>query len=124
MKKERLASIEKEVIRVVSAALLTEIKNPKIRGIISVTRAKVTDDLKFADIYFSILAPAEGDAPGEAENRKKEVEAGLEEIRGYLRKKIAEEIDLRLVPDIRIKIDDSMEYAAKINKILDGLKGK
>ncbi|MDR1832427.1 MAG: 30S ribosome-binding factor RbfA [Fusobacteriaceae bacterium] len=124
MKRERLASIEKEVVRVLGNVLLTEIKNPRIKGIVSVTKARITDDLKFADVYFSILPPTEATTVEEVENRKKEVEQGLEEIKGFLRKKIADELALRLVPEIRVKIDDSMEYSAKINKILEGLKGK
>ena len=119
MKKERAVAIEKEIIRVISGALLTEVKNPKIQGIVSVTRAKVADDLKYADVYFSILPPIKDGN----EVNKEEVIKGLEEIKGFLRKKIASDIALRYTPEMRVKIDDSMEYAAKINKILNDLKG-
>ncbi|MDR3259650.1 MAG: 30S ribosome-binding factor RbfA [Fusobacteriaceae bacterium] len=124
MKRERLVSIEKEIIRIVSNLLLSEVKNPKIKGIVSVTKVNVTDDLKFADVFFSVLNTNEASDPETAEKNKKEIQIGLEEIKGFLRKKIAEGMDLRFIPEIRVKIDDSMEYASKINKLLDEIKGK
>ena len=56
MKRQRLAGIEKEMSRVISQVLFEEIKNPKIRGLVSVTNIRVTEDLKFADVYFSIMS--------------------------------------------------------------------
>ena len=41
-------------MRVISKVLLEEVKNPKIKGLVSVTEVDVTEDLKFADTYFSI----------------------------------------------------------------------
>lgn len=52
MKRQRLAGIEKEILRVLSKVLLEEVKNPKLKGLVSVTDVKVTEDLKFADTYF------------------------------------------------------------------------
>jgi len=120
MKRERLAVIEKEIARVLSGVLLAEIKNPKIKGLVSVTSVRVTEDLKFADIFFSIL-----NANGEqqSEEGKKSTMEGLEEVKGFLRKKIADEMELRHTPEIRVKLDDSMEYASKMNELLDKLKG-
>lgn len=120
MKRERLTVIEKEVARVLSSALLTEVKNPKIKGIVSITDVRVTEDLKFADVFVSILT-ATGEQQTE-ENRKSALN-GLEEVKGFLRKKLADDMELRHTPEIRIKLDDSMEYAAKMNELLDKLKG-
>jgi ribosome-binding factor A len=44
MKRQRLAGIEKEMARVISQALLEEVKNPKIKGIVSVTSVHVTEE--------------------------------------------------------------------------------
>lgn len=118
MNKQRLAGIGKEVQRVISEALFLEVKNPKVKGHVTVTNVKVTDDLKFADVYFSIMPNADGKEP----NRENVLE-GLESLRGFFRKQIAEKLDLRFVPEVRIKIDDSTEHAIKIAKLLDELKG-
>ncbi|MGL4426083.1 MAG: 30S ribosome-binding factor RbfA [Cetobacterium sp.] len=118
MNKKRLAAIEKEVSRVVSKALFEEIKNPKLKkAMVSVTSIKITDDLKFADLFFSIMPIA-----GKPIN-KKEVLEGLNEIKGFLRKRVSEELALRYTPDIRIKLDETIEHAIKISQLLDSLKG-
>lgn len=121
MRRQRLAGIEKEISRVISSVLFTEVKNPNIKGLVSVTKVRVTEDLKFADTYFSILPPIAGE--GEKEVDKEKVFEALEEIRGFLRKRIAEEINLRFIPEIRVKLDDSIEHAIHITKLLNDLKG-
>lgn len=117
MKRQRLAGIEKEIARVISQAIFLEIKNPKVKGLVSVTNVRVTEDLKFADVYFSILTDENSSV------NKEDVLQGLNEIKGFLRKKVAEEIDIRFIPEIRVKLDDSIEQAVKISKLLNDLKG-
>ena len=79
MKRQRLAGIEKEMVRVISKVLMEEVKNPKVKGIVSVTNINVTEDLKFADVYFSIM--------GQENINTDEVIEGLNQIKGFLRKK-------------------------------------
>lgn len=118
MKRQRLAAIEKEVSKVVSQALFGEIKNPKIKkAIVSITGVRVTEDLKFADLYFSVMP-----ITGESFN-KEEVLEGLNEVKGFLRKKVSEELALRYTPEMRIKLDDTIEHAIKISQLLNDLKG-
>lgn len=119
MKKQRLEGIGKEIMRVISKVLLEEVKNPKIKGLVSVTEVDVTEDLKFADVYFSILPPLNSD---EKQYDNEEILEALNEIKGFLRKRVAEEVDIRYTPEIRVKLDNSMENAIKITKLLNDLK--
>ena len=119
MKKQRLEGIGKEMMRVISKVLLEEVKNPKIKGLVSVTEVNVTEDLKFADTYFSILPPLNTE---EAQYNNEEILEALNEIKGFLRKRVAEEVDIRFTPEIRVKLDNSMENAMKITKLLNDLK--
>lgn len=119
MKKQRLEGIGKEIMRVISKVILEEVKNPKIKGLVSVTEVDVTEDLKFADIYFSILPPLNSD---EKQYDSEEILEALNEIKGFLRKRVAEEVDIRYTPEIRVKLDNSMENAMKITKLLNDLK--
>ena len=48
----------------------------------------------------------------------------LEKIKGFLRKTIGSQLSVRFVPEIRIHLDDSVEYGIKISSILDGIKQK
>jgi ribosome-binding factor A len=116
MNKKRIAGIEKEFSRIISKTLYEEIKNPKIQGLISVTKVRITPDLKYADVYFSILPIGENplDVP--------KVLEGLTEIRGYLRKVVSENIEIRYIPEIRVHLDDSIEHAIKISKLLKDIK--
>ena len=117
MNKKRLAGIEKEISKLVSRVLFEEIKNPKINGIVSVTGCRVTPDLKFADVSFSIM-PIGQVADFDIE---KNIE-GLNEVKKYLRKRLGEELGLRYTPEIRVKLDDTIEYGVKISKILNDNK--
>ncbi len=110
MKRQRLAGIEKEMARVISKVLMEEVKNPKVKGLVSVTNINVTEDLKFADVYFSIM--------GQENINTDEVIEGLNQIKGFLRKRVAEEIEIRYIPEIRVKLDTSIEHAIKMLKLL------
>ena len=99
MKKQRLEGIGKEIMRVISKVLLEEVKNPKIKGLVSVTEVDVTEDLKFADTYFSILPPLNSD---EKQYDNEEILEALNEIKGFLRKRVAEEVDIRYLSLIHI----------------------
>lgn len=117
MNKKRLAGIEKQVSRLISQVLFEEVKNPKINGLVSVTGCRVTPDLKFADVSFSIMPIGNK----EDFNLEKNLE-GLEEVKRYLRKRVGEELNLRYTPEIRVKLDDTIEYGVKISKILNETK--
>ena len=93
------------------AMILRDVKDPRVSGaFISVTAAEVTPDLKFAKVYYSALM---GD--------KKEIKRGLISSAGFIRGQIAKRMNLRITPEITFVEDGSIEYGAKISKILEGI---
>ena len=93
------------------AMILRDVKDPRVSGaFISVTAAEVTPDLKYAKVYYSALM---GD--------KKEVKRGLLSSAGFIRGQIAKRMNLRITPEITFVEDSSIEYGAKISKILEGI---
>ena len=93
------------------AMILREVKDPRVsKAFISVTGAEVTPDLKFAKIYYSAYNAD-----------KKEVKAGLRAASGFIRGQIAKRMNLRITPEITFVEDSSIEYGAKISKILEGI---
>lgn len=104
----RLGRIDEELKKEISNIITYDLKNPNITGMISVTKAKITPDLKFAKVYVSIL------------NSKniKETLAGLKKSAGFVRTEVAKRINLRITPEIIFVLDDSMEYGERIDKIL------
>lgn len=104
----RLGRIEEEYKKELSQVIGYELKNPNVTGLISVTKVKVTNDLKYAKVYVSIL------------NSKnvKETLAGLKKSSGFIRSELAKRVNLRNTPELVFELDDSLEYGAKIDTIL------
>jgi ribosome-binding factor A len=104
----RLNRINEELKKEISNIISYELKNPSVTGMISVTKAKITPDLKYAKIYVSIL---------NSKNEKETLE-GLKKSSGFIRTQIAKRINLRITPELVFVLDDSIEYGAKIDSIL------
>ena len=104
----RLGRIDEEFKKEISSIISYDLKEPKITGLVSVTRVKVTPDLKYAKIWVSIL---------NAKNTQETLE-GLKKSAGYIRSELAKRINLRFTPELSFVIDDSLEYGAKIDNIL------
>ncbi len=104
----RIERINEEYRRELSQIIGYELKNSNITGMISVTKVKVTTDLKYAKVYVSIL------------NSKniKDTLAGLKKSSGFIRTELAKRVNLRNTPELIFELDDSIEYGAKIDTIL------
>lgn len=110
----RLNRINEELKKELSQIISYELKNPNVTGMISVTRAKITPDFKYAKVYVSIL---------NSRNVQKTMD-GLKESAGFIRSQIAKRVNLRITPELVFELDDSLEYGEKIDSILKELKNK
>ena len=108
----RMGRIDEEYRKELSQIISYDLKNPNVTGMISVTKVKVTTDLKYAKIYVSVL---------NAKNTDQTIEA-LQKSSGFIRSQIAKRINLRITPELIFEKDDSLEYGAKIDSILKDLK--
>ncbi len=110
----RLGRIDEEYRKELSQLISYELKEPSVTGMVSVTRVKVTPDLKFAKVSVSIL------------NSKdvKETLAGLKKSSGFLRSELAKRVNLRNTPELVFELDESLEYGARIDKIINELNNK
>ncbi len=106
--RNRLERINEEYRKELSNIINYKLKNPNATGLISVIKVKVTNDLKFAKVYVSIL------------NAKdvKQTLAALKSASGFLRSELAKSVNLRNTPELIFELDDSIEYGAKIDSIL------
>lgn len=104
----RFNRIDEELKKQVSTIIMNDIKDPNLTGLISVTKAKVTPDLKYAKVYVSIL---------NAKSAKEDL-AILKKTSGLTRSLIAKRMNLRITPEIIFELDDSMEYGERIDSIL------
>lgn len=110
----RLGRIEEEYKKELSQIISYELKNPNVTGLISVTKVKVSNDLKYAKVYISILNS----------KNDKETLAGLKKSSGFIRSELARRVNLRNTPELVFELDDSLEYGAKIDTILKEIMPK
>lgn len=97
-----------DAVREELAIALGEVREPKVvENFVSITRAEVAPDLKFATIYFSCI----GDSIEAGE--------GLKKCAGMLRHHLAVTLNLRITPELRFVKDGSIEHGARIAKLLD-----
>lgn len=109
----RIERISEEVKRELSQMIRDEIKDPRVKGLISITHVDVTNDLRYAKVFVSILA--EG---GEQQSAFK----ALENASGYLRTELCRRLNLRYTPELILKLDESIAYGSKINEIIAGFQ--
>ncbi len=110
----RLGRVNEELMKAISHIITYELKNPDVTGMISVTRVKVTPDLKYAKVYVSLL-------------NSKSVEKtmqGLKESAGFMRTQVAKTVNLRITPELVFEYDDYIEHGEKINNILKQISQK
>ena len=110
MAKYRRGRINDAVAKELAIAL-RNVREPKvINNFVSVTRAEVAPDLKYATVYFSCI----GDFQDAAE--------GLKQCTGMLRHHLAVTLNLRITPELNFVKDGSMEHGARIAKLLEDIK--
>lgn len=111
MAKYRRGRINDEVQKEL-AMILREVKDPRLAdAFISITAAEVTPDLKFAKIYYSAM---QGD--------KKEIAKGLKSSAGYIRRQLAQRLNLRMTPELTFCEDHSIAHGAHISKLLNEIE--
>ncbi|MDU1598555.1 30S ribosome-binding factor RbfA [Peptostreptococcus anaerobius] len=107
MASNRIRRISEEVKKAISVMLINGIKDPRITSMISVTDVEVTNDLRYAFVYISLLG---GD--------KEESLEGLNSARGYIRREVGRQVKLRYAPEIIFKIDDSIERGMYMDELI------
>lgn len=89
--------------------IVRDIKDPRVSGsMICITGTEVTPDLKYAKVYYSVMG---GD--------KKEVAKGLKAASGFIRRRVAQALNLRVTPEFSFYLDGSIEHGARIASILN-----
>ncbi len=110
MAKYRRGRINDAVAKELAIAL-GNVREPKvINNFVSITRAEVAPDLKYATVYFSCM----GDW--------KEAAEGLKKCTGMLRHHLAVTLNLRITPELNFVKDGSIEHGARIARILEQIK--
>ncbi len=104
--------INEEVMRELAQIIRNEIKDPRIHAMTSISSVEVAPDLKTCKVYISVL--------GDEQAQKDSLE-GLKSAAGYVRKCLAQSLNLRNTPEIRFILDQSIAYGVEMSKKIDDL---
>jgi len=99
----KIERINHSMIREISYILEREVKDKNIK-FVTITDVKVTNDLSFAKVYFTVLN----------EEYKKETLKALKQASGFIRTKLCERIDIRYMPELEFVYDESIAYGKLI----------
>ena len=111
MASKRINGINQEIQKELSD-LLRSVKDPRVQDVmISITRVETTPDLRYTKVYVSFLQ----------ENKVADAMAGLKSAAGFLRRQLAQNLQLRYAPEIQWALDDSITYGAKMLELINNL---
>lgn len=106
---ERVGDLLREII---SEIILKDLNDPRF-DLITITGVEITDDLRFATVFFSAM----GDKAKEEESL-----IGLQRAAGYIKKRLGKELRLRYIPQLVFRVDRSFEYGSKIDRLLKDIQ--
>ncbi|GBD96836.1 MAG TPA: 30S ribosome-binding factor RbfA [Nitrospirae bacterium] len=110
---KRSARVSDLIREEIADIIMNKIKH-KTLGFITVTGAKVSDDLRHATVYISVF---------NVEDSKKTI-GKLNSSASFIKGELARRLKMRYVPSITFKIDEAIEYGRKIDKLLDDIKSE
>lgn len=106
VRQQRLADEIRDIIGV--AFMGGQMSDPRL-GSVTITAVKLTGDLQLATVYFRVMSD---------EVKVKDVARGLESATTFLRRQLAEALDIRRVPNLRFFYDESIERGSRIEDLL------
>lgn len=101
----KIERLNNTIMREVSMILQTEIKDQDIK-FVTITAVKTTSDLSYSKIYVTCLD----------DSKRKETMKALVSASGYIRKVLADRIEVRHVPKLEFVYDESIEYGKRIEE--------
>ncbi len=111
MSSRRVLKAAEAIREVVSMAILTELRDPRVEGV-TVTRVEVSPDMRQAKVHVSIM----GD-----DSQQKLCLHGLRSSAGYLQNRISDRIDTRYTPRLKFELDEGVKKSLAISQLLQEL---
>ena len=108
MSTRRLLKAAEAVREVVSMAILTQVRDPRVQDV-TVTGVEMAPDMRSAKVTVSIMG-----SPAKQELALR----GLSNSAGFLQAKIAERIDTRYIPKLRFEMDQGVKHSLEIARVL------
>jgi ribosome-binding factor A len=106
---ERMRRVDEAMREVLSDAITSEIKDPRV-GFVTVTAVETSPDLRHARVFVSVLG---------AEPVRQRSMDGLQSAHGYLQRRVASELRLKNTPTLQFLYDDSADRSMRIAELLE-----
>src|SRR6476659_5498122 len=107
----RMRRVDEAVRAVLSDAISTDLKDPRV-GFVTVTGVKTSPDLRHARVYVSVLGP---------EKKQQQSLAGLEAAHGVLQGRLATELRMKRTPQLAFEYDPTVERGVRMTQLIDEL---
>ena len=97
----------------ISVLIASHVNDPRLKGIITITRVQTASDLRNARVYVSVMGN---------EAIRQEALEGIQSSASYLRRELRDRVALRYVPFLKFALDDAMLEADRLMGIIDSLE--
>lgn len=108
----RASRMAKRIQQIVATALEREIRDPRVAGV-TITDTRMTGDLHDATIFYTVMGETVGETPD-----YEAAAAGLERVKGQLRKIVGAELSVRFTPTLSFEVDTVPEASASLEAVL------
>ena len=110
----RSRRVEEQIQRLLSGAISSQLRDPRVAGVV-ITEVQASRDLAVAWVSYSLFGADE--RPPAA--TLADAQAGLESAAGFLRSRLAGELNTRTVPELRFRYDEAGQRARDLERLID-----
>ena len=111
MSSRRVLKVAQAIKEVVSMAILTDLRDPRVEHV-TVTYVEVSNDLRHAKVHVSVM----GD-----ESKQQLCIHGLNHAKGFLQRKVGNRVDLRYTPQLKFMLDKGVKHSIEVEQMLSNL---
>jgi len=108
----RTSRIGDQIQKELASIVQFEVKDPRL-GLVTINEVRVAKDLGYADIYYTVLGM------DDKSEKLAENQAALESASNFLRRRVSQEVKLRVMPQLRFHYDESVVNGTKMSALID-----
>ncbi len=109
----RTERINEQLREEISTLLIRQIKDPRLKGVISVTRVVTSGDLRSARVFISVMG---------GPDTKKAALDGIQSAASFLRRELRDRINMKHTPFLTYELDDSLEEADQVLRLMNKIR--
>ena len=108
----RIERINSQLRSEISKMILTDIKDPHISSVVSITRVETTGDMSYAKVFVSVYG---------SDTDKRNTLKAMSSARGFIQNELLHRLAIRRPPSLSFRLDETIEQGNEILELLDSL---